>query len=299
MRVFIAGATGALGRRVVPILAARGHVVVGLSRRDENDAALKAMGAEPRRADLFDAASVAKAAEGCDVVMHLATAIPKQPKGGDWRPNDRIRTEGTKNLLAAAANAKLYVQESIALVYGSRPGLVRENVPIGRPHKWVKSAVEMERLVTASGRPAAILRCGLFYAADDPRTKWIIERTRARKLPYIGDGDNLTTYVHTDDAAAAFAAVVEAGKPGTWNVADDRPVPAKEFLSWLSTELRVKDPHSLPMALAWLFLGPTFYNAVTASLAVDNTKVKEELGWKPVYPTFREGWKAIVRAAAK
>ncbi len=299
MKVFIAGATGALGRRVVPILAARGHAIVGLSRRDENDAALKAMGAEPRRADLFDAASVAKAAEGCDVVMHLATAVPTQPKGGDWRLNDRIRVEGTKNLLAAAAAAKLYVQESIALVYGSRPGLVRETAAIGRPHKWVRSAAEMERLVAASGRPAAILRCGLLYAADDPRTKWIIERTRARKLPYIGDGDNVTTYVQTDDAAAAFAAVVEAGKTGTWNVVDDRPVPAKEFLSWLSTQLHVKDPHRLPMALAWLYLGPTFYSAVTASLAVDNTKIKEELGWKPVYPTFREGWKAVVRALPK
>ena len=299
MRIFIAGATGLLGRRVVPLLVAKGHTVVGLSRRDENDTRLKALGAEAKRADLFDAASITKAAEGCEVVLHLATSIPAKLKSSasEWAMNDRIRTEGTKNLLAAAKNAALYVQQAVGLVHGSQRGLVREDAPFAaKPHRLVRSAVEMEQLVARSGVKAAILRCALFYAADDPRTKQIVERVRARRLPFVGDGDNFTSHVHIDDAAAAFAAAVEKGSPGTWNVADDRPVTSKEFLRWLSTELHVKDPWDLPGWFAWLVMGPSRTAMATISLALDNTRAKEELGWKPSFPTFREGWKAVVKA---
>jgi nucleoside-diphosphate-sugar epimerase len=299
MRIFVAGATGLLGRRVVPLLVAKGHAVVGLARRDENEPALKALGAEPRRADLFDAASVAKAAEGCEVVMHLATSIPPRlvSKTSEWAMNDRLRTEGTKNLLAAAKGAALYVQQSIGLVHGSQRGLVREDAPYAaKPHRLVRSAIEMEQLVKRSGLKAAILRCAIFYGADDPRTKDIVDRVRRRRLPFIGDGDNFTSHVHLDDAAAAFAAVVEKGAPGTWNVVDDRPVTSKEFLRSLSNELHVKDPWDLPEWFAWLVMGPSRTALATMSLALDNTRAKEELGWKPSYPTFREGWKAVVKS---
>jgi nucleoside-diphosphate-sugar epimerase len=297
MRTFLTGATGLLGRRVVRELLARKHEVAALARSDANEQALRAMGAEPRRADLFDRASLEKAAAGADAVFHLATAVPRSLKSrsADWAANDRIRRDGTAALLAAAPKDALLVVQSIGLVYGQRKGLVRESAePAAKPHPWVASAVDMERAVRESGRRAAILRCGLFYAADDPRTQEILARVRARRLPYIGDGDNLVSWVHLDDAAPAFALAAEKGATGPFNVSDDRPVTSKEFAEWLATETASKGPWDVPRWVAWLAMGPTAFRATTTSLALENTKAREELGWTLQYPTFREGWSAIL-----
>src|SRR5205809_1056389 len=194
MRVFVAGATGVLGRRVVRQLVARGHVAVGLTRSESGDATVRSLGGEPRRADLFDADALARAAAGCSVVIHAATAIPTkvQTRPKDWDMNDRIRREGTRALTTAAGRvgAGAYLQQSVVwAVRGPEGALFDEDAPAaGDP--ILASALEGERIARDAGAKhgfrAAILRCGGFYSADGWHTRILAESLFRDRPVFVG-----------------------------------------------------------------------------------------------------------------
>jgi nucleoside-diphosphate-sugar epimerase len=308
MKVFIAGATGVLGRRVVRRLAAAGHFVVGLSRSAANAEWLGANGAEARAADLFDAESVTAAAAGCEAVLHLATAIPthNRPARTDWDTNDRIRREGTRALLAAARQngCRLYVQQSITYFYGDHGDeWVDETTPVTvMPGGVLESAMDMERMVLKAahddGLPAVILRLGMFYSHDSASTRQIVGATRRGIMPIIGKGDAYWSYIHAEDAAGAVAAVVaepDSAIGGLFNVVDDEPARYREVVGHLARALGARRPMHMPPWLAKVLLGKGTAGLLTTSNRVRNDLFKRTLGWKPEYPTFREGYSEVVR----
>ncbi len=317
MRLFLTGATGVLGRRVVPLLTGGGHAVVGLSRSAANQEWLKAHGAEPRAADLFDSASIQQATTGCHGILHLATAIPTRPRAtlGDWGTNDRIRREGTLNLLQAAAHhgCRLFVAQSVTYVYGERGGgWVDETTPLATDLSPVlRSAVDMERSVAEANRTNGLatvtLRLGFFYIHDSVQTAAMFSFLKRGLFPVIGAGTAYWNLIQVEDAARAVLAAVErfpdvSGR--TYNVCDDEPVQMKEAVRFAADRLGGRRPRGVPRWLARLVLGGHTEQILTASHRCSNRRAREELGWRPRYPTYREGyaaeierWKASFRPA--
>jgi nucleoside-diphosphate-sugar epimerase len=298
MQVFVAGATGVLGRRVVERLVARGHDVVGLARSESNEARIRALGAVPRRADIFRAKDVAEASSGADAILHLATAIPASAPGSraDWAMNDRLRREGTRNLVDAAARngARLYVQESITFLYGDRGGeWVDETSPIGeRLAPILESAKDMEAIVRSAAVPAVILRFGAFYSHDAAHTRMSFERTRTNQSVVIAGGRNYTNPIQADDAAEAACLTVEKGAAvagETFNICDDEPVTSRAIADFLSEELNAPKARNIPRIRAEKIIGSHLIDSATASARCRNRKARERLGFAPRYPTFREG----------
>ena len=302
MNVFIAGATGVLGSRLTRQLVDRGHRVVGLSRRPENDARIRALGGEPRNANLFDTDSLARAAEGCEVVIHAATAIPASTRfnPADWTMNDRIRREGTQALAEAARhiNAAAYVQQSI--VWVARPpdqSRFDEESPL-RPGPLYASAADCEdiaRTTAAKGGAAvAILRGGWFYDPDSQHIRAFADMLRQRKMPIIAGGRNRWSLVHTDDMASAFVAAAENPRNGLWHVVDDQPATMHDFLSHFAELLGAPRPVRMPRWLARIAAGKFVVEYLTANTETSNGRLKQDLGWTPKYPTYREGLRQVV-----
>jgi nucleoside-diphosphate-sugar epimerase len=310
MRIFIAGPTGVLGRRLVPTLVEWGHEVVGLARSEQSARAIEAMGAEAAGADLFDADSLARAAEGAQVVIHAATAIPTDGArgGAAWELNDRIRRDGTRALARAAGlvGAESYLQQSI--VWVTRPpggGPFDEDTP-PNPSAVTRSAVDGEEIAREAGAHAGfqvgILRCGNFYAHDAGHTLAMAEMLRKRRLPIVGKGDNLFAPLHADDACSAFALAAEAGAGGVYHVVDDAPLPFADFVRTFARAIGAPLPRRVPTWLARLIAGSGAVEMVTTSMNTTNRRMKERLGWSPAYPTFAEGigevalrWNALTR----
>ncbi len=307
MRVFVAGATGVLGRCVVPRLLAKGHGVVALARSEANERRIRDLGGEPRRADLFHLDEVTDAASGCDAVLHLATAIPTKARStrADWALNDRIRREGTRNLVHAAAQngAELYVQQSVIFVYGDRLGeQVDEASPIGeRLAPILESARDMEEIVQSASRDGlatVILRFGSFYSHDAAHTRMAFEMARKNQSVVIGRGTNYTNPIHVDDAAAAIVLALDKRatlRGDVVNICDDEPATARSIAELIAEELNARGPRNVPTFLARLLLGSHLVSAVTASVRCSNRKAKERLGFRPTYPTYREGYRAEVQ----
>lgn len=307
MKIFIAGATGVLGRRVVKELMANGHQVVGLSRSPQNRAWLSQHGAIPREADLFNPEQVSEAAAGCKATLHLATAIPTKSRttAKDWALNDRIRREGTQNLVAAALrhNHKFYLQQSVTLIYGHRQGSwVDESATL--PQKQVdivQSAVEMEQIVRRAmdeGLPAATLRFGSFYSHDSAQTQGMFQMMKKGFFPVIGDGSNYVNLINVDDAAGAVVRAVEnqeACRGQTFNVCDDEPVELKTYLNFVADTLGVRRPFHIPPWLARLLAGGPVVDVLLASVRCRNERFKTATGWQPRYPTYQEGIPAAVK----
>lgn len=308
MNVFVAGATGVLGRRVVPLLAGAGHSVRGLSRSEENDAVIRRSGGEPVRADLFDRAGVTSGSAECHAILHLATSIPlkSRPETRDWAENDRIRTEGTATLLEAAARngCRLYLQQSVCLLYGDRGGdWVDEDTPVARDlPALLRSAVEMERLVCESavrgGPRAVVLRFGSFYGHDSPQTASMFSAIGEGKFPVPGNGGVFWNLVNLDDAAAAVVRAVDDrgadGPAAIYNVCDDEPVTIGELVGFIAGSMAAPPPRRMPAILARAALGAGLARALLASVRVSNRKAKDRLGWRPAYPTYREGMPAEI-----
>ena len=302
MRVFVAGATGVLGRLVVREMVARGHAVTGLARSATNAAVLRWLDAAPAAGDLFDADSLARAAAGADVVMHLASAIPSGTRQTlrDWQMNDRIRTEGTANLLEAACRvrARFYIQQSEIAVYGSTSeNWVDEGSPVV-PHRVLDSAVAMECLVREAGElhgvPAAILRGGTLYHPESPRTRQMIAGLKAGRLPVIGMGANFWSLIHGEDFALACALAAETHPAGeTFLVVDDEPVRWRDLFTHIAREAGGPRPRYLPPVVARLAVGRLTADLLTASLRCRNGKLKRQLGWQPCFPTYRHGFAAL------
>jgi len=294
MRIFVAGATGVIGRRVVPLLLRAGHQVVGLSRSARNRERLGAQGAEPREADLFDREGIVARTADCDAILHLATAIPTGgwPGHSAWRLNDRIRIEGTANLLEAAVRngSALYLQQSVTFLYGDQQGAwVDESVsPSGDLPAPVRSAVVMERLVaeaaSSSGLPAVTLRFGMFYAPDSVQTRRLAGAARRGMLPIIGPGTAWWNLVHADDAAHAVAAAIgrrEVAASRTFNICEDTPVTASEFATHLARLTGGRTPVTIPTFLARWLLGEDTVSLLQASARCRNDQATGVLGWQP------------------
>lgn len=301
MKVFIAGATGVLGRRLTRDLAFRDHTVVGLSRNDGNDGTITSLGGVPRRADLFDVDSLARAAEGCEVIIHAATRIPPKARTHtwDWAENDRIRRAGTRALSEAAGrvHARIYLQQSVVWVAEpSDESAFDEDSPLA-PGLITATASEGEGLARDAGSrfgfAVAILRCGGFYSADSVQTRLMATKAMRRRLPVIGSGTAVWSNLHADDASTAFVAAAEAGRSGLWHVVDDAPAPVGDFIRELARDIGAPEPGHVPTWLARLYLGPTTLSLFTRSTRTKNERIKKELGWRPRYPGYQTGLRQV------
>ncbi len=305
MRVFVAGATGVLGRPVLRLLRARGHEVVGLARSEANVEVLQKLGAEPAGCDLFSPESLDAPIRACDAVLHLATAIPRRPRPRlrDFALNDRIRTEGTQNLLAAALHCgvKRFVQQSIALLHwGEGDEWVDEDTPLC-DHPLFTSAIEMERLVWQShgldGLSTVILRGGWLYGPEATQARQLFGALRSGLMPMAGSGDNYWSLVHSQDMARACVAAVEARRPSQlYLVVDDEPVRVRDLFAHVARAQHRRPPRRAPDWLVGLLAGRLVRELLQASFRCQNKRLKQELGWTPSFPTYREGVEAVLRA---
>lgn len=309
MKVFIAGATGVLGKRVVRLLTEQGHEVTGLARRPQNESLLNSLNAKVARVDIFDRPALIQAVRGHDAVLHLATNIPtkSRPRRQDWQMNDRLRTEGTQNLLLAAleADVKVYVQESIVHLYNRYDGAeVDERSPlIENPPFPLRSALTLERMIEqemARHRlPGIILRFGGFYGHDSWNTQSLLNGLRARMLPVIGSGESFWNLIHLDDAARAVVAAVQAPNGSlrrAYNIVDSTPVTLKELFHGLAKILKASPPRTIPTALARLIVGGDALKFMQISVRASNTAARAGLGWIPSYPSYREGMNQVLSA---
>jgi nucleoside-diphosphate-sugar epimerase len=304
MRVFIAGASGVLGRRLVREFVSRGHSVVGLVRGPKAESAVRDAGGEPRHADLFDAESLAKAAESCDTVIHAATAIPVKQKSipADWAMNDHIRRKGTRCLTEAAAKigAKTYLQQSIAWV--ARPkddSPFDEDSPVVPEHS-IQSAIDAESIArdaeSAEGFTVSILRGGYFYDSDSAHTRMIAGALRKRQMPIMGSGEAMWAMIHSDDAASAYVAAAENPKSGVWHIVDNDLVEVRAFLRAFAARLGAPAPRRVPVWLAKWLAGEQAVEYFTRSTRTTNARFRRDFGWTPRYPTCREGLDQIVHS---
>jgi nucleoside-diphosphate-sugar epimerase len=304
LRIFIAGASGVLGRRLVRQFAARGHTVVGQVRNAKGEQAVRAMGGEPQYADLFDADSLAKAAEGCDTIIHAATAIPVKTRTSpsDWAMNDRIRRDGTRRLTEAAAliAARTYMQQSVVWVARPKNGSAFDEDSPMVPDPIIQSAIDAEGIAreagAAEGFTTAVLRGGTFYDPDSGHTRMLAEALRKRALPVIGSGDAVWAMIHTDDAASAYVTIAEQPREGVWHVVDNELVTVRQFLEAFASRLGAKPPRRTPAWLAKWFAGEHAVAWFTQSTRTTNARLRRAFGWSPRYPTCREGLDQIIAA---
>ncbi len=304
MKVFVAGATGVLGRRLLAQLRARGHKVLGLVRSIEGDRIVRSLGAEPRCANLFNADSLARAAEGAEIVIHAATAIPAKPRPvpSDWEMNDRVRREGTRALCDAAARigARLFLLQSIVWVARPSDDAPFDETSPANPDRITQSAFDAERIARAAASSrafrAAVLRCGYFFSPDSRHTRILGEEIARRRLPIVGSGDAVWACIHADDAASAVVTAAEAGKAGLWHVVDDQPAVVKNLLTALSALLGAPQPRTVPAWIARLVAGSGATNFFTRSVRTSNARFRADFGWTPRFPSYREELQQIVAA---
>jgi nucleoside-diphosphate-sugar epimerase len=302
MRVFVAGASGAIGTRLVPKLVDTGHEVIGTSTSPAGAKRVRALGAKPIVLDLLDARSVHKAvlASEPEAIVHEATALAniKFSRNFDrvFAQTNRLRTEGTDALLAAAreAGVRRFVAQSYASArYVRKGGPVKSEddpldpTPVRGAREGQAAMRHLDQAVTEAGGIA--LRYGAFYGADNDG---LVEPVRKRQFPIIGNGGGVTSFIHLDDAAAATVLALERGKAGIYNVVDDEPAPAREWLPVLAEVLGAKPPRRLPRWLARLLAGDFVVLMGTESRGASNAKAKRELGWELRYPSWREGFAA-------
>lgn len=301
-KVFIAGATGVLGRRLIRSFQERGHSVTGLARNPKGEEVIQSLGGESRHADLFDAESLTRAAEGAEVVIHAATSIPTKLRTSlkDWEMNDRIRREGTQALTTCAANigAKVYLQQSVVWVAKPSDGAdFDENSPTA-PDLISRSSLDGEKLVLEAGERSdftvVALRCGWFYGADAAHTRSLGQDLLKRRMPVIGKGDAVWSCLHLDDAASAFVAAADATHSGIWHVVDNQPAPVGEFLSYFAERLGAPPPRRVWTWLARLVAGSYAVNFCTISTQTSNAKFRSDFGWEPRFPSFKEGLDQII-----
>lgn len=299
MRVLVAGATGALGRVLVPRLVAAGHEVTGLTRSDDGVTWLASAGATGVRGDALVLDDVRRAADAArpDVVMQQLTSLParitKKTMFEGYRQTDRLRTEGTRNLLEAAPGARMIAQ-SIAFAFKPEGGWVKdEDAPLNTADPIVASLERMERTVVAAG--GIVLRYGYFYgpgtwyARDGEYARW----ARRRMLSVVGQGDATASFIHVEDAADATIAAMTGGEPGVYHVTDDHPAPQREWVPAFCAAVGAKRPRRLPAWLIRRVAGETGTFFLTQARGAENEKFKRAFGWEPAHPDWRAGFEAL------
>lgn len=311
MHIFVAGGTGAIGRPLVRQLIARKHRVTATTRSPAKADALRALGAEPVVLDGLDAAAVKKAVKRAapDAVIHQMTALTNATNlrhfDKVFAPTNRLRTEGTDHLLAAAeaAGVRRFVAQSYtgwttAPDAGTSPD---EEAPFDpHPLKSQRASLEairrLERVVREAPLEGIVLRYVNLYG---PGASDAIERlVRRRGLPLIGGGTGVWSWVHVDDAAAATVAAVERGAPGIYNIADDEPAPVAEWLPYLADELGAKPPLKIPAGVARVAVGEAVLAMMTRNRGASNAKAKGALGWKLRWPSWRQGFRGGLASQA-
>ncbi len=300
MRVFLAGATGAVGRRLVPMLVKDGHGVTGVGRTAEKRAALEREGAAAIGMDLFDRVAVIRAVKGHDAVINLATHIPSSSVKillpGAWKENDRIRREVSANLAAAAleAGAERFLQESFAPIYADGGDQWIDETWPRLPVRYNRSVVDAERAAegfAAKGGIGIVLRFAGFYAADAFQVQDLVKMIRKGWAPLPGRPSGFFSSIHHDDAAGAVLAALRA-PAGTYNVSDDEPLRRREFVDSLAAALGAPPPRLPPSWFAWL--GGSLTKLLARSQRISNRKLRDQTGWAPRYPSVREGWPAVL-----
>jgi len=298
MRILVSGATGVIGRRAIPLLLAQGHAVTALTRRAP--VRQRPAGVEIAMADLFDPDALKHAFAGHDVLINLATHMPsssmKMMFRSAWRLNDRIRSEGVANLVAAARNGGVntFIQESFAPAYPDQADRwINEQTPLA-PASYNATLLDAERSVaafSAGDRTGVILRFAAFYGPDAMQVRTYIEGLHKGWAMLPGGRERFISSISHDDAAAAVVAALKA-PAGAYNVGDDEPVKRAVYFDSLAAALRVSRPRFLPGWTAPLLgtVGPT----MARSIRLSNCKLKEATGWTPKFPSVREGWPAVL-----
>jgi nucleoside-diphosphate-sugar epimerase len=296
----------------VPLLIDMGHEVVGTTTSPQKADVVRALGAEPAVLDLLDAEAVGRAVseDAPEVVVHQATALAAV--AGNLRKFDeafaqtnRLRTRGTDNLLAAAkaVEARKFVAQSYAgWPYAREGGAVKDEeapldpTPASNGKETIAAIRHLEESVVAAD--GIVLRYGGFYgpgtslAADGE----MLEPIRRRLFPVVGNGAGMTSFVHIEDAARATLAAIEHGKPGVYNIVDDEPAPVSEWLPYLAEVVGAKPPRHVPLWLGKLMTGEQLATMMTEGRGASNAKAKRELGWRLLYPSWRQGFIAALDA---
>jgi nucleoside-diphosphate-sugar epimerase len=310
MRVFVAGATGAIGKQLVPRLAAAGHEVHGMTRSESKQAMLDELGAVPVVADALDPGEVAEAVGRArpDVIVHQLTAIgavDMRRFDRDFALTNRLRTEGTDHLLSAgqAVGVRRFVAQGVGsyAAYARTGGPVKsEEDPLdptpAREMRETQAAIRHveEAVLGARWAEGIVLRYGVLYG---PGTSMApgeeqFELVRRRKFPLVGDGGGVWSFIHIADAAEATVAAIEHGTRGVYNVVDDDPATVAEWLPALAAELGAKKPMRVPRFVGRRFAGEAGVVMITDVRGASNAKAKRELGWRPAHPSWRQGFAA-------
>jgi nucleoside-diphosphate-sugar epimerase len=307
MRVLVAGASGAIGTRLVPQLIDQGHEVIGTFRSPGGAGRLRALGAQPIALDLLDARAVRQTVleTGPEAIIHQATALAGVRFGRSldraFGPTNRLRTEGTDALLAAAreAGVRRFVAQSFASYrYAREGGMVKteddplDPAPPAMARETNAAMRHLDQAVTEAGGVA--LRYGGFYGAANDG---LVKPVRKRQFPIVGDGSGVSSFIHLDDAAAATVLALERDRAGIYNITDDEPAPMSEWLPALAQALGAKPPRHVPLWLAGLVAGKGAVMMAVGSRGASNAKAKRELGWTPRYPSWRQGFAAAYTAA--
>jgi nucleoside-diphosphate-sugar epimerase len=310
MRVFVAGATGAIGRQLVPRLVAAGHEVHGMTRHESKQALLEELGAVPVVADALDPEQVAEAVGKArpEVIVHQLTAIgalDMRHFDRDFALTNRLRTEGTDHLLSAgqAVGLRRFVAQGVAgygaYVRTGGPVKTEEDPLDPRPAHEMRGTLAAIRhleqaVLGADWTEGIVLRYGAFYG---PGTSMApggeqFELVRRHKFPLVGDGGGVWSFIHVADAAEATVAAVEHGSRGVYNVVDDDPAPVAEWLPELARELGARKPMRVPRFVGRLFAGEAGVMMMTELRGASNAKAKRELGWHPAHPSWRRRFEA-------
>jgi nucleoside-diphosphate-sugar epimerase len=308
MRVFLVGASGAIGTRLLPQLIERGHEVIGTSRSAEHGESIRALGAEPIVLDLLDPRAVRQAVLEAepDAIVNEATALANvqfsKNLDRSFALTNRLRREGTDALIAAAREAgvsRLVAQSYASLRYAPVGGPVKteddplDPAPVEGMRETCAAMTYLDEAVVAAGGIA--LRYGGFYGAPNDG---LVEPVRRRQFPIVGDGGGVSSFVHLDDAATATALALEHDGPAIYNIVDDEPAPIREWLPVLAESLGAKPPRRFPVWLARLFAGDPGVTIGTQARGASNAKAKRELGWTLRYPSWRQGFAEVYVAAA-
>jgi nucleoside-diphosphate-sugar epimerase len=311
-RVLIAGATGQIGEMLTPALVATGDEVYGLARSERSAEKIRELGATPVLGDALDGDAVMAAVAEArpEVIVHQLTAIPRSginPRklGEAFVSTNRLRREGTANLVAAAERHGVLrmVAQSVAFAYRPEgPEILDETAPLdteadGDWGEITRAVAALEEAVLGgSGFEGVVLRYGAFYGPDTPYSADgpFGEMVMKRRLPIVGDGGGRQPFVHLDDAVSATLAAIDRGTR-VYNVVDDDPARAREWIPGLADALGAKPPRRVPVWLARLAAGPAAARVMTAQRGASNARIREELGWRPRYPDWRAGFATLSR----
>jgi len=304
MRVFVAGAGGAVGKRLVPMLVARGHQVTGTTTSERGVEGLRALGAEPVVVDGLDAAGIGEAVARAepDAIVHEMTALSSTP---DFRHFDRwfaltnrLRTEGTEHLLAAAQASGVgrLVAQSFTGWSNARTGSWVKTEDDGldpnpvRDQRETLAAIRfLERAVVNAPLDGIVVRYGGLYGPGSSEALGGI--LRKRMFPVIGDGAGIVSSTHIDDAASGTLAALERGRRGIYHIVDDEPTPTREFIPAVAEALGAPAPLHIPAWLGRLLAGDVAVTMMTEGRGSSNAKAKRELGWEPIWPSWRDGFR--------